>query len=230
MKRYQKVLTSMALALGIMVAWFWQPAHAVPMLQLTSGGSTVTITDGAGGDPLDGQISFAGASGPVPFLVNATGITKPVLGTANEPQMDLVTIVLSSGASILGIEFTETDFTGIGPMGYLAAIGGTSNFKVNSFKVYRDVSNLPFGKAELLTSSGPFTGAFSDGTHSGLSTPTSVPYSLTIALEVEHGDSGQVTSFNATLLPQPEPGTLLLFGTGLLGMFGYGWRRRKQAA
>jgi hypothetical protein len=224
MKRYQKVLMSMAFSLGIIVAGFWQPAHAVPMLKLNGG---LPIVDGVGLDPLDGKVSFIGAVGS--FQVISTGVTKPVLGSASHPILDLVTLTLSSGPGILTIEFTETDFTGLTPKGYVAAIGGSA-VKVNSFKMYRDASNVPFGKAELLTSSGPFTGPFSSSTVNDLVTPLGVPHSLTLALEVEHSAGGQATSFNATLLPNPEPGTLLLFGTGLLGMFGYGWRRRKQAA
>jgi len=30
--------------------------------------------------------------------------------------------------------------------------------------------------------------------------------------------------------PTPEPGTVLMFATGLLGLLGYGWRRKKPAA
>ena len=30
--------------------------------------------------------------------------------------------------------------------------------------------------------------------------------------------------------PTPEPGTWVLMGTGLVGLLGYGWRRKKRQA
>jgi hypothetical protein len=37
-------------------------------------------------------------------------------------------------------------------------------------------------------------------------------------------------SFSSSLESFPEPSTLTLLGIGSLGMIGYRWRRRKQAA
>ena len=42
-------------------------------------------------------------------------------------------------------------------------------------------------------------------------------------------DDISIPAFNDTSTV-PEPGSVALFGTGLLGLIGYGWRRRKQLA
>ncbi|MGE3541536.1 MAG: PEP-CTERM sorting domain-containing protein [Candidatus Tectimicrobiota bacterium] len=50
--------------------------------------------------------------------------------------------------------------------------------------------------------------------------------------------STDITEFRGGIIGQdidvtnviPEPSTWLMFGTGLAGLLGYGWRRKKQAA
>ncbi len=42
-------------------------------------------------------------------------------------------------------------------------------------------------------------------------------------------DAFRLVEFSVTTT-QPEPGTWMLMGTGLLGLLGYGWRQRKQVS
>lgn len=47
-----------------------------------------------------------------------------------------------------------------------------------------------------------------------------------IALNLDTGEAGDIVLRAA--IPNPEPGTLALLSTGILGLFGYGWRRKRQ--
>lgn len=88
-------------------------ANAVPTLRLTQGASSVTVSDNGGGDinALSGVVTFSGAVGD--FIVNTTtGITKPILGSATVPILDLNSInVNGNNAGTIVLEFSETDFT-----------------------------------------------------------------------------------------------------------------------
>ncbi|MEA2093077.1 MAG: hypothetical protein U9P11_00765, partial [Pseudomonadota bacterium] len=74
----------------------------------------------------------------------------------------------------------------------------------------------------------PVSGGAFDGSVTGAIDAGS-PYSLTIFADVIHTDAGQISSFDAHLIPAvPVPPAVWLFGSGLLGLVGIA--RRKKAA
>jgi hypothetical protein len=205
------------LILGLAMGLTVQPdqAYAVPMLQLSSGGSTVTIT----GDPMTGIATYYGSVGN--FFLNLTGgFTYPTLGAQTVPQLDLVSFNASSTAGgTLTIKFTQTDFSNLSGNPFLidSAIGGVTQGTV-SYQSYFDASNTAFGTASLLGNLGPYSGAFSGSSLDNV-TATGL-YSLTLVTTITHAGGGsfpQASSFNATLRV-PEPGTVTLLGSVLLGI------------
>jgi hypothetical protein len=204
-------------------------AHPIPILSLTTNtGAPATVADGDVGDvnAAAGAVTFLSPLGGQWVVNVTTGLSKPLLGDENKPELDLNSVNVSAlpGAGWLEIELTDTGFTPTSTAGFLAAIGGTTGGSV-SYKTYFDSSNTAFGKATELSSvagSGP---AFS-AANSGLLT-SATQYSLTLLVRITHTGSPttQTSSFDA-VLKVPEPGTLLLLGSGLLAFATLGRRRR----
>jgi VPDSG-CTERM motif len=197
-------------------------AHAVPTLRLSDGVSTVTIADGGVGDsnPVAGAVTFIGPIGS--FSTNvSTGLSKPVLGSATLPFLDLSSVNFSSGPAggTLTIGFSD-NFFGPTPGGVTANIGGTTARTV-SYSTFADASNLLFGTFIPLTSQGPFGApAFSGTTFATLGLLS--PFSLTQEVVIIHTAAG-AASFNAELkaVPKAVPdggSTVALLGGVLVGL------------
>lgn len=208
------------IALGLALAMAAAPSFAVATLSLDDGTNSITVEDQGAGDvnPIEGIVTVVWTTPATLWTSTVSiGTTYPSDGSPSVPYMDLNAVVTSGGAGELTISFTQDGFL---PMdaSFASDVGGTLN--ENSQAMFSASAD-----GQSISSLGPFmnAGAFAGSMVSSFSTVQS-PYSITLVATISHRSAG-TTSFDYQV-QVPEPGTLALFGLGLLGL-GAGRMRRR---
>jgi hypothetical protein len=209
-------------ALAPPLAWA-AAGHATPVLEIQlseTGYAPLTVSPSQ-----PGFAAFNGAYGS--FNVNFTlGQGTPIL---NALQIDLTSANTSSSgpAGTLHVAVTETGLTNpSGFSSFASSIGGTLNSTGENlaYASYFDNTDAAFGTQHLLSPAN-FSNLGAFAFNGGASGTTADPFSMSEIVTLSVPANGGAASFDASL-DLPEPASLALLGSGLLGL---GLIRRRRA-
>lgn len=206
-----KLLKTTTLCAAVLLASGLMSSATLAM-RLTSGATVVLIQDQS---PLDansqvGVVGYVGAVGPIWFFNTISAVSKPVIGDAANPHIELNSFSVSSdvafGNSSLLIEVTDTGFTANNTGA--VSIGGTTDGSVTA-RTYVDPANVPFAQTILLRGQGPF-GPPVFHSDDGLGATADDLYSLTLVATVTHPGPGipeqnAISGFDSDLSVGPTP-------------------------
>jgi hypothetical protein len=213
------------------------PANAVFVARICNdlqctGGDDLLVQDNTGGDSIAmaGAISFSASAFGYTLEVN-TSQSKPVVGSATAPQLDLSYVVTGAGPGSVFLYASDTDFLTGGQ--FTLALGGTNSGGSGSVqgRAWGGTSNteFQFSGANLLSSLGPFTTTSFAASASNSFAPTANPYSLTIGTTVSRTTAGTSTgdlNLQVSAIPEPSTWALMLMAPALIGFVA---RRRRRS-
>lgn len=219
------LLATMALA-GIIAGTV--TAHAAPTLAFRVYEDGV-LQAGLSATSTNGILSSVGSTANFALV---TGLSSGI-PLVPAPSLDAQTTAISSTAGFTGthtirLEFTQTDVPSLSAGGLLARLASTltANLLINGSSIssvtisnFVDAANTLFGQAtQIATATFSGIGAFSSGTIIGNAALPNTLFSETAVFTATFTGGGASLNASSQIVAVPEPATLALFGTALLGL------------
>ena len=150
MKAWTRFITAIC-STGLLVAGLSATANAFPVLRIIHDdlpGGMIEVTD----DDEDGIVDYMGSFGGFAMSMNGGG-SYPILGSLEQPYLDLGSYVLTGSADSMTVMLTDTGFLGssMAPSSFISSIGGTTNGQVE-VQAWLDTSNTAFGMGTAISS------------------------------------------------------------------------------
>ncbi|HLX70995.1 MAG TPA: PEP-CTERM sorting domain-containing protein [Verrucomicrobiae bacterium] len=205
-------------------------AHASAVFTIYDGvNPLISVTDNGPGDSASsiGAIVVETNVGVWALTIN-TGVTKPLVGSATSPVMDINLQAFSTGAGSLTLTFSDNGF---GPASGIINATATGNTVMGptataSMSVWGDQGNVVGAQTVPIASMPPTPLSFLYQTTSGPMN-LNAPFSLTEVATINASGATLVNldaSFNMTSVPEPGMAAL-----GALGLGGWILARRRRA-
>jgi hypothetical protein len=228
MKRELKNFVAVLAVMG--VAGVAHGAPLPPILLISDGvNPVISINDNLTGDlnPATGELTVSTNVG-VWTLSISTGVSKPVLGGATNPVMDLVIQASSTAAGNLTYTFSDINF-GPAPGTLKSTVSGqviSGAPTTVDYSVYGNQSNNAAALTTLLTTTG--TNALPILTSNSGALSLGSQFSLSQVVQLTASGASSV-SVDASLNVVPEPSTVALTFLGLASLVGGLARRRRSS-
>jgi len=216
-------------------------ATTTDALQISSGGLTATISDngtclGTGCALISNDLNLTPGTDTITGSINGWNFSI-VSGTSQSPGLIPIGLGITSlnafcttasctGSNALDIQYSDMNFASA-PSAFSTSYSGTivgSGSTIES--AFFSTSNVNFAKTTSIGTVGPFFAPSGAGTVIG-GVGAVAPYSLTLDQTFSGTNTSFIVGGNVTAAPTaaPEPASLTLVGTGLIGLAGL--RRRK---